>query len=649
MRWIFRLFGVLILLVVFAVGAVFFLPKDRIAAIASDQLRAQTGRDLTVSDEISLSFWPVLGVKTGPVTLSNADWAGSDPMVTAQGLSIGVDARALIGGDIKIKHIEAQAPVVRLATRADGRGNWEFGEGEAVSGGASGSAPASESFGLERLSISDAQLTYVAAGSDPVILSDVDATLDWPDPNGAAQIAVSMKQGQADLSLEGEIGSFGAFLEGAVAPVKVSGTVAGAEMSFDGRASSGRASSGGEAAGRVDLSARDTGAVLAALGSPGAQPPAGFGRSITASGNLTFTDGNMLTLRDLNLGLDQNRFAGAVDVLLSDVPQVTANLTAGDLDFTSLNEGGSGGASSAPAGSGWSQDPIDASALSALNGNIALSATSIDLGNIQLGASRLSLAIDRARAVLQLGQVSVFGGSVSGQLVANNRNGLSVGGDLNASQIDLETMLSNLAGITRLSGKADAQVQFLGVGQNMDAIMRSLSGQGSLGTGRGVIAGIDLDRLMRSGDGTGGTTVFDSLTATYTMQNGNLFNSDLLLLLANFRAEGEGRIGIGAQDIDYLFTPIALRANSGQGLAIPVRIRGPWSSPRIIPDLSEALQLDVDGKVEEVKEEAREAVQEKLQEELGVIKQEGQSTEDAVRDAIEDRARDKLRSLLGGD
>ena len=644
MRWIFRLLGVVILLVAFAIGAVFFLPTERIAAIASDQLRAQTGRELTVSDEISLSFWPVLGVTTGPVTLSNAEWAGDEPMMAAQGLSIGVDARALIGGDIQIKHIEADSPIVRLSTRADGRGNWEFGEVAASAQTSDATAASGQSFGLEKLTLSDAQLIYTAAGADPVVLSDVDATLDWPDPDGAAAFAVSMTHGMAQLSLDGDVGSFSAFLEGAVVPVSVAGTVAGASVRFEGRAST-----GGDAAGRVDVSARDTAAVLAALGTPGTAPPAGFGQAIEASMDLTFTEGNRLALRDLTLNLDNNQLSGAADILLSDVPQVTANLVAGDLDFSAVTNDGAGTASAAPAGSGWSKDPIDASGLAAMNGTIALSANSIDLGNITLGASRVSLSIDRSRAVLQLGQVSVFDGSVTGQLVANNRNGLSVGGDVTASQIELERMLSDLAGVTRLSGKSDARVQFLGVGQNMDAIMKSLSGQGSVSTGRGLISGIDLDRLMRTGDGAGGTTVFDSLSATYTMAGGNLTNSDLLLLLSNFRAEGEGRIGIGAQDIDYLFTPIALRANSGQGLAIPIRIRGPWANPRIIPDLSEALQLDVDGKVEEVKQEARESVERKLQEELGVTRQEGQSTEDAVRDAIEDKAKDRLRKLLGGD
>ena len=284
-----------------------------------------------------------------------------------------------------------------------------------------------------------------------------------------------------------------------------------------------------------------------------------------------------------------------------------------------------------------------------VNGEIGLSADSVDLGAVKLGATRTKVTIDRSRAVLELRQVSVFDGTVSGQLVANNRSGLSVGGNLQASEIETQRMLSELADITRFSGKANGQLEFLGSGQSVDQIMRSLSGKGGMAVGRGVIAGIDLDRLMRSGDATGGTTVFDSLTADFTLQNGNMLNDNLLLLLANFRAEGEGRIGLGARDIDYLFTPIALRANSGQGLAIPVRIKGPWSGPKIIPDLEQALRLDVDGKVEEVKQEAREKVEERLRDELGVSPQDGQSTEDAIKDELEKRAKDSLRRLLQGD
>lgn len=647
MRWISRIIGALILVVAFAIGAVFFLPKDRIAAIAADQVRAQTGRDLVVTGEIALSFWPVLGVRTGPVTFSNAGWAGDDPMVQAEAIAIGVEAPALLGGDIRIRHIEAIRPVVRLSTRADGTGNWVFGPAAAPAaaptegGGSSSAAP----FTLQKLVLTDARLVYAPAGGTPVDLSGVSLTLDWPEAGGAASFDGTLSLGGAPLSVAGEIGTFQALLGGAVAPVTASLKTDGGEASL-----TGRASLAGEATGAFTLRTSDSARFLAALGAGGVSLPRGLGQGIDAAGQMTLTADNRLSLRDLTLALDDNRLTGAADIVLQARPRVTAQLMAAALDLGGVSEtgGAASGSGAASAATGWSTERIDASALGRLDAQIGLAAQSIDLGAIQLAGPQLTLGIDQSRAVLQIARAGVFDGEVTGQLVANNRNGLSVGGAIRASGIEAQQMLSTLAGLTRLSGKAEAEIEFLGVGASVDEIMKSLSGRGSLTMGRGLISGIDLDRLMRLGDATGGTTVFDSLTATWTMQGGNMLNEDLALLLSNYRADGAGRIGLGARDIDYLFTPIALRANSGQGLAIPIRITGPWSGPRIVPDFEQALKLDTSGKVEEVKQEARDRLDEKLREELGVTPQEGQSTEDAVRDAVEDKVKDQLRKLLGG-
>ncbi|TNF57759.1 MAG: AsmA family protein [Rhodobacteraceae bacterium] len=644
MRWIFRLTGVAILLLAFAVGAVFFLPKERIAIIAADQVRAQTGRDLVVTGEIGFSFWPVLGVRTGPVTFSNADWAGSEPMVEAKGLSIGVDAAGLIGGDIRIRHIEAISPVVRLATRADGTGNWEFVPRPVPDGdttGGTAEAGGTQPFTLEKLSVTDARLIFAPVDGERIDLAGVNLELDWPDPAGPATFAGSVSPAGEPVALSGRIEGFAAFLGGAVAPVSMEGGTAGGDVRFDGRAST-----AGEAAGNLNLKITDTGRALAALGLGAVDLPQGFGRALDMQAAVTVTADRRIALRDMALGLDGNRLTGAADITLAGKPNVTAQLTAGALDFSAAAAAGGGsGSRSGATGAGWSTARIDAEALGLFDGRIALTAASIDLGDYKLGQTEMGLTVERSRAVLQLGRTQIFDGLVSGQLVANNRNGLSVAGNLSATGIETRAMLGTLAGLTRLSGKAGAQVEFLGSGTSVDAIMNSLSGKGSLAMGRGLISGIDLDRLMRSGDATGGTTVFDSLTASWVIEGGNMLNRDLALLLSNYRAEGAGRIGLGARDIDYLFTPIALRANSGQGLAIPIRIRGPWSGPRIIPDLEEALKLDTSGKVEDVRQQARE----KLQEELGVTPQEGQSTEDALRDALEDKAKDRLRRLLGGE
>jgi AsmA protein len=236
---------------------------------------------------------------------------------------------------------------------------------------------------------------------------------------------------------------------------------------------------------------------------------------------------------------------------------------------------------------------------------------------------------------------------MTGQLVANNRNGLSVGGNLSGADLDTKIALTQLADIDTINGQVQTQLEFLGVGNNMDAIMRSLSGKGWFELGKGFFTGFDLEELMRSGSGNGGSTVFDSLTASYTMKDGNLFNQDLLLLIKGFRVEGDGRIGLGAQDLDYSFTPEA--TSGGRALRIPVRVTGPWASPSIRPDLSKALDAEIEVKKDEIEAKAKDVVKRKLEEELETTITDGQDVEEVLKDAIENKAKESLFKLLSGD
>jgi AsmA protein len=167
-----------------------------------------------------------------------------------------------------------------------------------------------------------------------------------------------------------------------------------------------------------------------------------------------------------------------------------------------------------------------------------------------------------------------------------------------------------------------------------------------LRTGRGVISGFDLDRLMRAGDVTGGTTIFDAMTASFTMNGGNLINQDLAMRLPLARASGQGRIGLGARDIDYLFTPVLLEGENTRGLAIPVRIEGPWANPRIKPDLEKAVRMNLKAERDKLEQEAKDRLERELQERLDLAPQEGQNLEDALRQKIEDKAARQLRKLF---
>ncbi|WP_439148456.1 AsmA family protein [Sulfitobacter sp.] len=638
MKWIIRLFGLLLLVIVVAVGSLFLLPADRIAKVAADQLRNLTGRDVAITGDVGLTFWPVLGVSAGGLEVGNASWAKDGAMLSAANAAIGVDAMALIRGEIKITNIEAQSPTIRLEQRRDGRASWQFTDG----GGAAQietapTAPASapRPLTIQRLNITDATLIYDAEGSDLVRYEGVDLSLDWPERAGPAVINAALRPAGERVTVNATIDRFDQFLNGDVRPLQARVDTKGGGASL-----TGRAGLAGAVAGDIWMKTSDTGRFLASLGAGAVDLPQGLGRIMDVRAQLTLTPDRRLAIREMTADLGGNTLRGAADITLNGTPDINAQLSAGALNLAGFagSDTGEGGTSAAPAPSGWSKSAIDASGLAAFNGEIALKADSIDLGALTLGPTRVLLRNDKSRMVAELREINAYDGVISGEFVVNNRGGLSVGGKLAAQGVSMQPLLQQTAGLSRFRGTGDAELSFLGSGQTLDAIMRSLSGNGAVNVGRGSIEGIDLDALMGNFDVKGGTTVFDSLGATFAIENGVLRNTDLLMLLPNFTATGTGQVGLGAQTVDYTVTPKALRVNGDRGLAVPVRIFGPWSAPQIKPDLQAALDLNF------ASEKAK--AQQKLEEKLGIQRQDGQSVEDAVKDKVEDKLKRELFKIF---
>jgi AsmA protein len=317
---------------------------------------------------------------------------------------------------------------------------------------------------------------------------------------------------------------------------------------------------------------------------------------------------------------------------------------------------------------GWPEGEIDVSALGAMDAEIALAAPSVDLGVLKLGQTRALITIDRARAVTEIREMQAYGGQISGDFVVNGRGGLSVGGRLSFAGLRTEPLFTDIAGWDRLVSTGDFEIEFLGVGNSVAAIMQSLKGQGALELGKGELRGLDIAGMLQTLDpgyvGEGQKTIFDGLAGTFSIADGVLSNSDLKLVAPYLTASGAGEIGLGARTLDYRLRPTALAAADGTGgVMVPLVISGPWAKPRFRLDLESiarekmeaeakavAERLEVEAKAAEVAAKAE--LEQRLKEELGVEvapdESLGDAADRAAREALEDEARRALDEILGG-
>ncbi|MDZ4094328.1 MAG: AsmA family protein [Paracoccaceae bacterium] len=662
MRWIVRGLSLLLMLVILAVGAAFLIPSQKVAQIAAREFGRATGRALTIEGTVKPRIWPVLGVRVGAVSLANADWSDAGPMLRADTLDIGIDLTALIGGVVKITRIEAEHPVIVLERAADGRVNWEFAPlADPTSPGAPDAAPAP--FTLDRATISGGSLTYVdhAAGSW-VAVTAIKADLTRPFENGPSENG-SGENGPVDLALAGDmngqainaklrLGDFGAALAGRLAAISLAANIGGAKIGFDGRAGF----TPMVAEGQITADLGDLRTVAALLALPAPALPQGFGaQGVAIAGALTLTEAGSLHLRDATITLDGNRLRGDLDLTPGEArPRLNARITTEALDLTAVGGAGTKGSAASP---GWSKAVIDTSALAALDATLALGAQSIDLGSVSLGRTRALITLDRGRAVFDIRELVAYGGTVSGTFVVNGRNGLSVGGDLAVAGLAMQPLLKDMAQYDRLIGTGDLRVKFLSVGNSMDALMHTLSGDGQLSFGKGELRGLDLAGMLRTLDtgyvGEGAKTIFDSITASFAIKDGVLRSDDLKLAAPLITATGKGTVGIGAQMLDFRVLPTALaKADGTGGVKVPLLITGPWAAPKFRLDLESLAQEKLNVEKARLTAEAKARLAKEAGAKLGITAAEGESLQDAAKrrgqEALAKEAAKTLGKLLGG-
>ena len=625
MRWVFRLAGLLVVIVLLAVAVVVLIPGERIAGIAAERFTASTGREMRFLGDVRPSLWPAIGVATDAVEIDGPD---GEPMLSARGLSVGVDPFGLLSGDIRIRGVDIDGLDLTLAVDDAGRGNWETADGaDGADEGGGGAMPA---FTLDRLTLRDARVSFTAADGSVTEVENLQLTASLPDAAGPAEADFSARALGLDLSGALRLATAGAFLAGERAPLSLTLATEGAEARFEGNASL-----AGVLDGELDAVVSDPSALpqLAAL-------PDGLGRESLAVETGIALAGDSLALAGLTARLDGNTVTGAADITFAEPrPRIDAELDLGAFDLSSAETP----ADEKEGTDGWSTEPIDVSFLGLADGRIRIAADSLALGAARLGPTVLTTVIEDRRSVTAIDRMVAYDGSVGGEVVLNNRNGFSTGLDVAGSALAISRLLSELVGYDRLIAAGDLRLDVIGSGPHMDAVMNSLDGEGAVNVGAGELIGLDIVAMIRNLDpslmGDTRRTIFERITVSFRVENGVVIYDDLEVRAPLFRASGAGRIGVGGQTLDMRLMP-ELLGGERAGIRVPLIVTGTWDAPRVRLDLEGLLRDGIESEIEERLQGAGAGL-------LGGSEGADGSVEDAVRGRIADEIGRGLGGLLG--
>ncbi|OKO72603.1 AsmA family protein [Bradyrhizobium sp. AS23.2] len=308
-------------------------------------------------------------------------------------------------------------------------------------------------------------------------------------------------------------------------------------------------------------------------------------------------NGDIVMINGVNGTLGEGAFNGWASIDIASKPLVKL-----DLDFQRLAiplaktpEGASG--------QPWSDAPIDVSGLNYVDAQIRISANEAVIGDARF--SPLALDAKLAGGVMKAGTANLgaYGGQVSGEVILDATSGapsFAMHSDLVG--VRALPLLQSLAEFDRIDGKLQAKLALRSTGNSQRALMANMQGTAFVNFQDGAIRGINVAQMIRSltsgtlsgwQDSKEQSTDLSQLSASFRIDKGQAVTADLNLIGPLVRVTGAGTIALDTKMMGFRVEPKLVMTTEGQGrtsepvgFGIPVMIQGPWSQPRIYPDMA---------------------------------------------------------------
>lgn len=637
-----------------ALALSFMFPGDVVRDRLVAEVKARTGRDLTVAGPATFSAVPTAHVSLHDVTLSAPTGMEGPPLATMQAVDVKVALWPLLWREVVVESVVLKDAVITLSVDGSGRNNWEMAArteptrlAQAAGETATDAGPPAALDALKRHDISGVSLRDLTIENGTLRYADARSQKSHEATAISARVAApslaSPATAEGSFAYRGE--TIGFTMEvGAIEPLLQHGSSQLAlklssrpfTASYEGTIFPANS----EAEGSLTADAASIAKTAAWLG---ASVPDGaeFG-TLNLTGQLR-RSGKIYSLT--NATLRANGAAATGQVTLDATPArpiVRGDLTIAELDLNSFIAPGPTTADAQPpdrpqsdgaapssevpsegpqrdapaegtrvngytARGGWNEDPIRLTALGTADADLKLAIGSLLYKDIKFGASRIGVALADRVLKATIEDAVLYGGHGQGFVVLDGReaNMTHVGLNLTLDNIAMRPLLQDAAKLDWIEGQGKATIAVAGSGPHQLAVIKSLAGKADVKVTQGAVRGIDINRMAENlADGhfkglkvePGDKTAFSGLTASWQIQDGVAVNNDLKLTSDLVHVTGSGTVLLPDRSLDYTVRPKLAggeKADGSKGLAgieVPVRVSGSWEKPRYKADVGGAVE-----------------------------------------------------------
>lgn len=582
-------------------------PVDLVRDRLVEEVKAHTGRDLTVAGAVSLSLFPSPGVSLNQVSLAAPPGMGGGPTFTAQRLNAQMSLGSLLSRRLQVHRVVLTQPGVNLVVDRNGRRSWDFAlwEGRRIRL-AQAKGPVMRDAGVPRgAAVDPQQVLRAVADALPGEVRIENGFVRYRDERSGENFELT--------GLDADLGA-----NDVTSPVVARGRFVLRGQALDYSASL----SSLEAAivrGKADVAIRAKGAPLDAqfegtLGLTGGKPRVDgnvvvrspslaalglwLGQPMAVAGDLQFSSrvqfaGQKLSLVNFDGALSGRAAQGYITVdFVEPRPRVTGSVEMASLDLgTLLMRDAADGPPNAPGGprkdpigdllkqqqpkgpqvrgykrrSGdaqdWSDDQLDVRLLAMADADIKLSARSIVYHDLKTGPSRVAFTLVDRQLRIDLEDLDLYQGRGRGVVTIDAAAATPASTvNLTLENVAAGAFLKDAVGQDWIDGPTFISVAVAGQGGTERQFVESLSGTVEIKTNGGTLSGFNIPKMVRSIE-TGQIpplqvqasekTAFSEFGATYVISKGVAQNNDLRLYTQHARLSGSGLVNLPRRTLDY--------------------------------------------------------------------------------------------------